>query len=435
MIACEPSTSCVTALPMSWSSAPRFGIAGSTPSSAAIAAAMCADSTRCFSTFWPYDVRNCRRPRSLIISGWMSVIPASRTASSPARRICSSISDRDRSCISSIRAGWIRPSCTSFSSVSRAVSRRTGSKLDRTTASGVSSMIRFTPVVASNARMLRPSRPMMRPFMSSLGSENTETVDSLVCSEATRWIAIVTILRARSSPSSRARCSISRTVDIASRLASSTTCARRASLASLRGQSARSSRARLGAAPPRARAARAPAASFRSRSSSSSERWSRPRRACDRRVCSFCESRSSWRLISSRRVRTSSSVSRRSAPISSFASTSACARQSFGLALGLEDDLLRPALGALGLRPRDRSADHEADRDPERQRHDPDHRLHRFTASEDDNDRTEAHRALFGRASGGCGLRAMTGPAAPLALRSGVLRSRVGWLVMVSGTV
>ena len=45
MIACEPSTSWVTALPMSWSNAPRFGTAKSMPSSAAIAAAMCADST------------------------------------------------------------------------------------------------------------------------------------------------------------------------------------------------------------------------------------------------------------------------------------------------------------------------------------------------------------------------------------------------------
>ena len=193
---------------------------------------MCADSTRCFRTFWPYEVRYCNRPRSLIISAWMSVMPTSATASSPARRICSSSSRRDRSWISSMRAGWIRPSATSFSSVIRAASRRTGSKHDRTTASGVSSTMRFTPVVASKARMLRPSRPMMRPFMSSLGSANTDTVDSAVCSDATRWMAIVTILRARSSPSSRARCSISRTWVMAARLASSTTCATRCSLAS-----------------------------------------------------------------------------------------------------------------------------------------------------------------------------------------------------------
>ena len=75
----------------------------------------------------------------------------------------------------------------------------------------------LTPVVASKARMLRPSRPMIRPFMSSLGRVNTATVDSAVCSDATRWIAIVTILRARSSPSSRACCSISRTCAMAER--------------------------------------------------------------------------------------------------------------------------------------------------------------------------------------------------------------------------
>src|SRR5260370_243323 len=41
-------------------------------------------------------------------------------------------------------------------------SRRTGSKPERITASGVSSMIRSTPVAASSARMFRPSRPMMK---------------------------------------------------------------------------------------------------------------------------------------------------------------------------------------------------------------------------------------------------------------------------------
>ena len=38
---------------------------------------------------------------------------------------------------------------------------------------GVSSMMKSTPVRFSSARMLRPSRPMMRPFMSSLGSCTT----------------------------------------------------------------------------------------------------------------------------------------------------------------------------------------------------------------------------------------------------------------------
>ena len=47
-------------------------------------------------------------------------------------------------------------------------------------------MIRLTPVTDSKARMLRPSRPMMRPFISSPGRCSTETTDSLVCSVATR---------------------------------------------------------------------------------------------------------------------------------------------------------------------------------------------------------------------------------------------------------
>src|SRR5580765_3346842 len=41
MMACEPSTSCVTALPMSCRNAPRFVMAGSTPISLAIADATC----------------------------------------------------------------------------------------------------------------------------------------------------------------------------------------------------------------------------------------------------------------------------------------------------------------------------------------------------------------------------------------------------------
>ncbi len=79
---------------------------------------------------------------------------------------------------SSIRAGWMRPSAMRRSSAIRAISRRKGSKPERMTASGVSSTIRSTPVAASRARMLRPSRPMMRPFISSLGSITTDTVVS-----------------------------------------------------------------------------------------------------------------------------------------------------------------------------------------------------------------------------------------------------------------
>ena len=73
-----------------------------------------------------------------------------------------------------------------------------------TTASGVSSIIISTPVAASIARMLRPSRPMIRPFISSLGSAITETVRSATNSPASRSIAIATTRLARRSASSRA---------------------------------------------------------------------------------------------------------------------------------------------------------------------------------------------------------------------------------------
>ena len=92
----------------------------------------------------------------------------------------------------------------SLVSAIRAISRRTGSKPDRTTVSGVSSMIRSTPVACSRARMLRPSRPMIRPFISSDGRWTTETVCSAVWSAATRWIAVTTMSRALSWASSRA---------------------------------------------------------------------------------------------------------------------------------------------------------------------------------------------------------------------------------------
>ena len=80
----------------------------------------------------------------------------------------------------------MRPSATNSVSVSRATSRRTGSNDDSSTLSGVSSIITFTPVVCSKALMLRPSRPMMRPFISSPGSGTVVTTDSVVCSVASR---------------------------------------------------------------------------------------------------------------------------------------------------------------------------------------------------------------------------------------------------------
>ena len=108
----------------------------------------------------------------------MSGIPASSSAASPSWRMRWSNSPLTFSTTSSMRAGWIRPSWISRSSAARAISRRNGSKPERITASGVSSTIRSTPVAISRARMLRPSRPMMRPFISSEGSTTTDTAVS-----------------------------------------------------------------------------------------------------------------------------------------------------------------------------------------------------------------------------------------------------------------
>ena len=83
----------------------------------------------------------------------------------------------------------MRPSRMSLVKARRATSRRAGSKLDRVTASGVSSTIRSTPVACSRALILRPSRPISRPFISSLGRETVVTVVSDTTSEAERWIA------------------------------------------------------------------------------------------------------------------------------------------------------------------------------------------------------------------------------------------------------
>ncbi len=86
--------------------------------------------------------------------------------------------------ISSIRVGWIRPSAMSLVSAMRATSRRIVSKALTMTTPGVSSMITSTPVAFSKARMFRPSRPMIRPFISSLGMPTVLVVLSAVCAAA-----------------------------------------------------------------------------------------------------------------------------------------------------------------------------------------------------------------------------------------------------------
>ena len=114
----------------------------------------------------------------------------------------------------------------------RAISRRSGSKLERMIAPGVSSTMSSTPVASSRARMLRPSRPMMRPFMSSLGRSTTDTVVSMACSAALRWIASVMICLARAAAISRASVSSRLTRCAASRRASLSTWRMSRSLAS-----------------------------------------------------------------------------------------------------------------------------------------------------------------------------------------------------------
>ena len=120
----------------------------------------------------------------------------------------------------------MRPSAIRRSIACRATSRRNGSNHDRMIAPGVSSTISSTPVAVSSARMLRPSRPMMRPFMSSLGRSTTETVVSMACSAALRWMASAMICWARAAAVSRASVSRRLTRLAASRRASASICLR-----------------------------------------------------------------------------------------------------------------------------------------------------------------------------------------------------------------
>ena len=62
-------------------------------------------------------------------------------------------------------------------------------------------MMKSTPVRFSSARMLRPSRPMIRPFMSSEESCTTETVVSAAWPAASRCMQTERMLRTRRSAS------------------------------------------------------------------------------------------------------------------------------------------------------------------------------------------------------------------------------------------
>ena len=62
------------------------------------------------------------------------------------------------------------------SSGEAAISLLKGSKLDNTIASGVSSIIKSTPVTDSIVLIFLPSLPINLPFISSFGSSMVETV-------------------------------------------------------------------------------------------------------------------------------------------------------------------------------------------------------------------------------------------------------------------
>ena len=147
--------------------------------------------------------------------------------------------------------------------------------------------------------MLRPSRPMIRPFISSLGRWMTLTVCSAVWSAATRWMAVTMTSRALSWASSRAARSIVRAIRTASCSASSRTASSRMPLASSADRPLTASRATTCSWRARATSSRAfsrsrsRSMSLRSRCSSMSARWS---------SCSSRWSRRRSRALSSPRL-------------------------------------------------------------------------------------------------------------------------------------
>ena len=103
----------------------------------------------------------------------------------------------------------MRPSWSSFSSVRRAISRRTPSKPDRITAPGVSSTMKSIPVSISSARMLRPSRaddPALQVVRLERARPTPSSRDA--CAPARRCMQVARMLRARRSASRRASSSI-----------------------------------------------------------------------------------------------------------------------------------------------------------------------------------------------------------------------------------
>ena len=184
--ACGSSVSSSGTLPISCNKPARFAFFGFRPSSLAIIPQRLAVSRACWRRFCPYEERYFILPTMRISSGCKPWIPKSMAVRLPVSMISLSNCFLTFATTSSMRAGWIRPSETNWWSAKRQISRRTGSKPDITIASGVSSTTISTPVAASRARILRPSRPIILPFTSSLSMWNTLTEFSIAVSVATR---------------------------------------------------------------------------------------------------------------------------------------------------------------------------------------------------------------------------------------------------------
>ena len=133
-MACEPSTSWVSALPMSCSSAARRACFSFRPSSPAIDAADERRLDRVHQHVLRVAVAVLQHADELDELGVDAVEPTSKIAFWPASRTVSSTSCSALRTTSSMRPGWMRPSEISRSSAMRAISRRIGLWHEITTA-------------------------------------------------------------------------------------------------------------------------------------------------------------------------------------------------------------------------------------------------------------------------------------------------------------
>ena len=138
----------------------------------------------------------CSLPRSLMISEWRPLMLSLLTASSPAcvvdevdlvLRPLDELLDARRVDAAVLDQGLERDRARSRGAPGR---RRRGAP-----AAGDSSIRSVTPVAASNDLMLRPSRPMSRPFISSLGRWTRVAVRSVFGLLASRCIEAIRIRR------------------------------------------------------------------------------------------------------------------------------------------------------------------------------------------------------------------------------------------------